>query len=260
MESKKVFFIINKFSGTGYSDSLEGVILKYCQSLGLEATIQFTQAPGHATTLAKEASLDGFPLVFAMGGDGTVNEVACGLAGTATTWHWPSVGYTPAPGEIIRVNTDIRRESSVASAKNFGYFLDVYDNTAGLRIGRVGIANNAGSLVGIATTKNAGGTTGNYIFQSGMQWDTWYNFKMDLDFSSQTFDLLIDGTMVGADLPFLVAATDFGDADLMLSYTTGATDVGYFDNYSVLTVIPEPSCAALLLLGVAGLALRRLKQ
>ena len=185
---------------------------------------------------------------------------AVSLAGTATTWHWPSVGYTPAPGEIIRVNTDIRRESSVASAKNFGYFVDVYDNTAGLRIGRVGIANNAGSLVGIATTKNAGGTTGNYIFQSGMQWDTWYNFKMDLDFSSQTFDLLIDGTMVGADLPFLVAATDFGDADLMLSYTSGATDVGYFDNYSVLTVIPEPSCAALLLLGVAGLALRRLKQ
>jgi len=182
---------------------------------------------------------------------------AVSLSGTATTWHWPSVGYTPASGELIRVNADIRRGSSAATAKNFGYFIDVYDNTAGSRIGRVGIANNAGSLVGIATTKDAGGIAGNYILQSGMQWDTWYNFKMELDFTGQVFDLLIDGTVVGADLPFLITATDFGDADLMLSYTTGATDGGYFDNYSVITVIPEPSSGALFLLGLAGFALRR---
>ncbi|MBX7126865.1 MAG: diacylglycerol kinase family lipid kinase [Cyclobacteriaceae bacterium] len=113
MESKKVFFIINKFSGTGYSDSLEGVILKYCQSLGLEATIQFTQAPGHATTLAKEASLDGFPLVFAMGGDGTVNEVACGLAGTATTMGVLPKGSGNGLARHLGISMDIRKSLPV---------------------------------------------------------------------------------------------------------------------------------------------------
>jgi YegS/Rv2252/BmrU family lipid kinase len=43
-----------------------------------------TQSAGHATLLAKEASQAGSEVVFACGGDGTVNEVVNGLAGTQT--------------------------------------------------------------------------------------------------------------------------------------------------------------------------------
>jgi YegS/Rv2252/BmrU family lipid kinase len=41
-----------------------------------------TSRPGHAIDIAREASADGFEVVAALGGDGTVNEVANGLAGT----------------------------------------------------------------------------------------------------------------------------------------------------------------------------------
>lgn len=41
-----------------------------------------TERPGHATDLTREAILDGTELVAALGGDGTINEVANGLAGT----------------------------------------------------------------------------------------------------------------------------------------------------------------------------------
>jgi diacylglycerol kinase family enzyme len=41
-----------------------------------------TERPGHAIELAGEAVLDGVEIVAALGGDGTVNEVANGLAGT----------------------------------------------------------------------------------------------------------------------------------------------------------------------------------
>ncbi|MBI2755215.1 MAG: diacylglycerol kinase family lipid kinase [Chloroflexi bacterium] len=41
-----------------------------------------TQAAGHATALARQAAKEGRPLVVAAGGDGTVAEVAHGLAGT----------------------------------------------------------------------------------------------------------------------------------------------------------------------------------
>jgi diacylglycerol kinase family enzyme len=41
-----------------------------------------TERPGHATELTREAVLDGIEVVAALGGDGTVNEVANGLAGT----------------------------------------------------------------------------------------------------------------------------------------------------------------------------------
>lgn len=78
-EGKKVLFIINKFAGTGYQPELEGRILDTCQAHDVECTIQYTQYRGHATELAHQGNLDGFTLVIAVGGDGTVNEVAKGL-------------------------------------------------------------------------------------------------------------------------------------------------------------------------------------
>jgi diacylglycerol kinase (ATP) len=83
-ENNKVFFIINKYSGTGFRPELEGLIVSQCEALNLECTIAFTQDRGHATELAKNASANGFDKVFAVGGDGTVNEVAQGLVHTAT--------------------------------------------------------------------------------------------------------------------------------------------------------------------------------
>jgi YegS/Rv2252/BmrU family lipid kinase len=83
-ESRKVLFIINKFSGGGYKPSVEGKIIALCGRLNIECSIEFTQGRGHASELAKEASEKGFDTVFAVGGDGTVNEVAQGLVYTNT--------------------------------------------------------------------------------------------------------------------------------------------------------------------------------
>jgi diacylglycerol kinase (ATP) len=84
-EQKKILFIINKFSGGGFSPSLEGRIIDASAAAQVECTIEFTKARGHATELAKKASVENlFHTVFAVGGDGTVNEVAQGLVGTQT--------------------------------------------------------------------------------------------------------------------------------------------------------------------------------
>jgi diacylglycerol kinase (ATP) len=84
LEYKKVFFIINKYSGTGFRSEIEGRIIDYCSELGWECTIEFTQSRGHATELAQRAVKENFRIAFAMGGDGTVNEVARGLVHTNT--------------------------------------------------------------------------------------------------------------------------------------------------------------------------------
>lgn len=78
-ENSKVFFIINKYSGAGFRSELEGLIVSQCDTLNLECTIEFTQERGHAKELARKAASLGFTKVFAVGGDGTVNEVAQGL-------------------------------------------------------------------------------------------------------------------------------------------------------------------------------------
>jgi len=79
---KSALFIINKFSGGGYRPEVEGRIIEQCEKLNIESTIEFTQSPGHATELAKDAVKQKLDYVFAVGGDGTVNEVAQGLLGS----------------------------------------------------------------------------------------------------------------------------------------------------------------------------------
>jgi YegS/Rv2252/BmrU family lipid kinase len=85
-ENRKVLFIINKYAGTGYQSSVEGRIISCCNEANLEATIEFTQRQKHATELARQAASSKiFEVVYAVGGDGTVNEVAQGLLHTKQT-------------------------------------------------------------------------------------------------------------------------------------------------------------------------------
>ena len=49
-----------------------------------EAELRMTSGPGDARRLAAEAAREGYRVVAAAGGDGTVNEVVNGLAGTAS--------------------------------------------------------------------------------------------------------------------------------------------------------------------------------
>jgi YegS/Rv2252/BmrU family lipid kinase len=49
---------------------------------GWEVELQATAAPSHATEIARDAASSGAAVVFACGGDGTINEVINGIAGS----------------------------------------------------------------------------------------------------------------------------------------------------------------------------------
>lgn len=76
----KVLFIINRFAGTGYSSLLEDKIIGICKTNNAEAILEFTNGPHHATEIALNSADLGVNCVVAVGGDGTMNEVAKGLA------------------------------------------------------------------------------------------------------------------------------------------------------------------------------------
>ncbi len=76
-------FITNYTAGNGYARKVELQLRVEMTRRGLEARFRQTEAPGHATELAREAAQrPDCTGVVAVGGDGTCYEVACGLMDT----------------------------------------------------------------------------------------------------------------------------------------------------------------------------------
>lgn len=80
---RKALFIINPISGGKKKDNVPDLIKKNLDTATLKTTIIFSDGPAHARQIAKEA-INKFDLIIAVGGDGTVNEVASAIVGTQT--------------------------------------------------------------------------------------------------------------------------------------------------------------------------------
>ncbi|HTT57607.1 MAG TPA: diacylglycerol kinase family protein [Opitutaceae bacterium] len=88
----KTRFIVNPISGRGRRTArLEPAIREFIARERLDAGLDLTARPGHATELARAAAERGCVRVIAVGGDGTVNEVAQALVGTSA-----ALGIVPA--------------------------------------------------------------------------------------------------------------------------------------------------------------------
>ncbi len=77
---KRMLLIVNPYATT-VSDRLKNLVVYALQGrFDVEAVA--TEAQNHATEIGREARDGGYDVVVAFGGDGTLNEVANGLAGT----------------------------------------------------------------------------------------------------------------------------------------------------------------------------------
>lgn len=77
--NKKIAFIINPISGTGTKENIPDLIRQKIDHTIFAPEIAFTEYRGHGTDLAKYFKNQGFEIIVAVGGDGTVNEVAQGI-------------------------------------------------------------------------------------------------------------------------------------------------------------------------------------
>jgi len=76
MAKKTISFIINPISGTRKKDSWPEIINRNMDVSRYDIRIFFTERVGHASELAHQQIKDGVRYIVAVGGDGTVNEVA----------------------------------------------------------------------------------------------------------------------------------------------------------------------------------------
>ncbi|MBD1385188.1 diacylglycerol kinase family lipid kinase [Mucilaginibacter rigui] len=80
---RKALFIINPVSGGKKKDGVPELVEKYLDPAIFEYDIEFTTGIFHAHDLAR-AAVGEYEIVVAVGGDGTVNEIASAIVGTDT--------------------------------------------------------------------------------------------------------------------------------------------------------------------------------
>lgn len=73
---KRIVFILNPISGTSKKNGIPAIIESTLDSDKFDYIIKVTEYAGHASEIAHEAKDNGTDIVVAVGGDGTVNEVA----------------------------------------------------------------------------------------------------------------------------------------------------------------------------------------
>lgn len=71
--------VVNPIAGGGLVGREWPRIERELREVGLSFDREFTRSPGHATEIAKQAADTGYRCLIAVGGDGTVNEVANGI-------------------------------------------------------------------------------------------------------------------------------------------------------------------------------------
>jgi diacylglycerol kinase family enzyme len=104
-ERKRMLVIVNPYATT-VSDRLRNLVV-YALQGRYEVDAVDTEARDHATALTREAAGEGYDVVVAFGGDGTVNEAANGLRGSDTPLTCLPGGSTNVYARMLGLPNDI---------------------------------------------------------------------------------------------------------------------------------------------------------
>lgn len=108
-EKKRIVFILNPHSGTQSKEGLPAIINETLDHDRFDHEARFTKYPGHAAEIALQCANEGVDIVAAVGGDGTVNEVARSLVHTNTALAIVPCGSGNGLARHLRIPIDPRK-------------------------------------------------------------------------------------------------------------------------------------------------------
>ena len=181
---KKIRFITNPFSGNTIAPELPAMVAQHFDKNDYQIEIKLTEYSGHATLLAKEAVEQKFDMVVAVGGDGSINEVAQSLIGSNTV-----LGILPAgSGNGFSMHLGIGRnpEQAMEYLKN-GQILEIdtclVNDIPFINLAGVGFDANVAARIKGSTLRGFIG----YLT---------YSLKEAWSYQMQDFELEIDGQKI----------------------------------------------------------------
>lgn len=164
MTVREAHLILNPTANKGRAASCRAEISRFLEERGLRAVWHVTEDVGHAGRIAGELS-DG-SLVVAVGGDGTVHEVAAACAGTGRT-----LGVIPAGSgndyvKALGIGTGLKRALEVLAAGETR-LVDVGEVNGILFNNGLGIGFDAEVAAGVAEAPGYLGGFGRYLWSVG---------------------------------------------------------------------------------------------
>ncbi len=116
MEKKKrITFIVNPISGTQNKEELPKMIEQQMDRERFDIEVLITDFAGHASEIAKQKAAEGVDIVVAVGGDGTVNEVARSLVHTDTALGIVPCGSGNGLARHLCIPMDVKRSLDIIS-------------------------------------------------------------------------------------------------------------------------------------------------
>lgn len=112
---KKICFIVNPISGVGRQKIIEKLVDRSLDRTLFDYEIAYTKASKHATELAKQAVVNNCNTVVAVGGDGSVNEVAKGLLGSNTSLAIVPTGSGNGLARHLKIPLDLKKAMEVVN-------------------------------------------------------------------------------------------------------------------------------------------------
>lgn len=114
--TKRLLVIINPISGRKSKHKVVSTIVSSLDMQKYDVSIKFTSYPGHGTVMAAEAVKEGIDIVVAVGGDGTVNEVARALVHTDTALAIIPCGSGNGLARHLHIPMNVRKAVEIINA------------------------------------------------------------------------------------------------------------------------------------------------
>jgi diacylglycerol kinase (ATP) len=248
---KDALVIVNPASAGGRTGRTWHVVAATLREAGLSFDSALTTAPGEATLLTRQALAEGWPLVVATGGDGTIHEVVNGFfdeTGTALDAH-ARLGVVPlGTGGDFRRTFDIPIDLAAAAAvlragrsRRIDLGRVTFDRFDGSRDARI-FCNIADAGLGgeVVHRVNHGVRLGSgrltFLLASGVSLLTWQNRRLRVEADGETHELTAQQAVVanaryygGGMCIAPLAEPDDGLLDLVL-----VGDVGRLQNLRLM--------------------------
>ena len=225
---QKIRFIINPNSGTGKKNLLPDLINKFIDKEKYVFEICLTQAPGHATELAKDAVEKEFNIVVSVGGDGSVNETAKALFKTNTTLGIIPTGSGNGLARHLGISVDVEKAINIIN-KGTVDNIDTVTVNDRFCIGTIGVGFDAHIAHLFAKATKRGYST--------------YVILVLTEFSSykeKRFSILVDGNLFERDCFLLTFAnsSQFGNNAVIAPFANikdGIIDITIMSRFPALS-------------------------